>query len=531
MNRTSRHTRVSRHQFILVSSILMALLVLSGCSTDATDPDATGDDPGSAGGSPSVLRYQARPTPPATLDPAKDPHWNDMLALAYDVLIYQAPDGTLQPQLATSWEYVGDGNTTFELSLRPGITFVDGTPFDAEAVKANIEYRQDPAVGSQSAAQLAAVSDVEVVDDLTVRIQLATPNPLLPTLFTQGGAGAMISPAALVDPAGLATQTFGVGRYTLDTDRTVHGDHYTFVSSPDYWNPDDVHWDEVVVSFLPEESAALASLQAGQLDAGMATSATVDAGRAAGLAAAGPGFPIVAGLSIWDRAGEVTPALADVRVRQALNYAIDREAIATALVGDSGRPTDQLSAPDHSGWNDEGYYPYDPGRARELLAEAGYADGFTVPVRTFPGEQMTQAIADNLGEIGVVLEINADQQMDQADDAGNKAYGAGFLGWGIAAPVQLATYFWLPDALNNPADSLDETLVALQQQALVADAETLDELNGQIVARVADLAWFLPVYLQGESILYDGDVVDVPWVNFQSVPTVTELRPASSNGG
>lgn len=531
MNRISRRVSAPRHRFFLVSSILMALLALSACSTDSNDADAAGADPGNAGGSPTVLRYQARPTPPATLDPAKDPHWNDMLALAYDVLIYQSPDGTLQPQLATSWEYVGEGNTTFEMSLRPDITFDDGTPFDAEAVKANIEYRQDPAVGSQSAAQLAAVSEVEVVDELTVRIQLATPNPLLPSLFTQGGAGAMISPAALADPAGLATQTFGVGRYELDANRTVHGDHYTFVPNADYWNPDDVHWDEVVVSFLPEESAALASLQAGQLDAGMATSATVDAGRAAGLSAAGPGFPIIAGLSIWDRAGEVTPALGDVRVRQALNYAIDREAIASALVGDSGRPTDQLSAPDHSGWNDEGFYPYDPDRARELLAEAGYADGFTLPVRTFTGEQMTQAIADNLADVGVVLDLNADQQMDQADDAGNREYGAGFLGWGISPPVQMATYFWLPDALNNPTDSLDETLVDLQEQALVADEETLDELNAQILARVAELAWFLPVYLQGESILYDGDVVEVPWVNFQSVPTVTELRPASSNGG
>ncbi|SEE56309.1 peptide/nickel transport system substrate-binding protein [Jiangella alba] len=454
-----------------------------------------------------------------------------MLALAYDVLIYQAPDGSLQPQLATSWEYVGDGNTTFELSLRPDIAFVDGTPLDAQAVKANLEYRRDPAVGSQSAAQLAAVSEVEVVDDLTVRIHLATPNPLLPSLFTQSGAGAMISPAALADPAGLATETFGVGRYQLDASRTVHGDHYTFVSNPDYWSPDDVHWDEVVVSFLPEESAALASLQAGQLDAGMATSATVDSGRAAGLSVAGPGFPIVAGLNIWDRDGEVVPALGDVRVRQALNYAVDREAIASALVGDSGSPTDQLSAPDQSGWNDDGYYPYDPDKARELLAEAGYADGFTLPVRTFAGEQLTQAIADNLGDVGVVLEINADEQMDQADDAGNSEYGAGFLGWGISPPVQMATYFWLPDALNNPADSLDDTLVELHQQALVADEKTLDELNGQIVARVAELAWFLPVYLQGESVLYDADVVDVPWANFQSVPTVTELRPASSNGG
>ncbi len=529
MNSIAGSWNISRRQFVLGGMAVAGGLVLSGCSSDPENAGVSGSGDGDR-----VLRFHASTGAPDTLDPARNSFWNP---LAYDVLIYRGPDGSFQPQLATAWRYVGEGNTTFEIELRPGVTFSDGEPLTADAVIANIEYRRDPAVANQSAQYLAAITEMEAVDELTVQLRLSAPNPLLPTLFSQGqgGPGILASPAALADPGVLATGTYGVGRYRLDDSETVTGDHYTYIPNPDYWNPDDVPWDKVVVHYLPEESAALAALQSGQLDAALATFTIIEAGKQAGLAATGPGFPIVLGLSLVDRAGAVAPALGDVRVRQALNYAIDREKITSAIVGDSGQPTDQLSAPGHDGWNDEPFYPYDPERAEELLSQAGYADGFSIPVRIPNSEthsRITQAIADDLRQIGVELQIEAaaGAQFDQADDATNQAYGAVYIGWGIDTPIRLGSAFWLPDATNNTFDSVDDTLLDLHQQALVADEQARADIDRQIVARVAELAWFLPVLLQGESVLYDDEVVEVTWTDFQSAPTVIELRPAGSAG-
>lgn len=518
-----------RHLFVLAASGA----VVAACSTDGAG-GATGT-PGSGASEnpqngPRVLRFHDRTSAPDSLDPAR----GFGVPLGYDVLIYQAPDGSFQPQVAESWQYVGEGNRTFEITLRSDLTFSDGQPVNAEAVKANIEYRQDPAAGSQSATALASVTEVELVDELTVRIHLSEPDPLMPEIFSlhQGGPGILISPAALEDPGVLSTETFGVGRYKIDQADTVLGDRYTWVPDPNYWNPDEVYWDKIEVHHIPTLSSALAAMQSGQIDLMRADPTIIDAGKAAGFAVAGPGLPIVNGLSLIDRAGVTAPALGDVRVRQALNYAIDRETIVEALFGDSGVPSDQLSAPESSGWHDEPFYPYDPDRAARLLADAGHEDGFSFRVRITQEDmwiRLTEAIADNLRQIGVDLQIDAVPvtQYDNSDDATNKEYGGVILAWGISQPFRMARAHWLPDATNNTFDTVDDTLVQLDREVAVAEEEDLDDLNRQIIARVAELAWYLPVVVWGESILYNADVVDVPWTNFASFPYAIEYRPAA----
>lgn len=522
---------LSRRRFLLAAGGAVAIAACGVDSNDVDPSDAGTERPPGRGG---TLRYHSLDLPD-TLDPARGQvQWGGSLALGYDVLIYQAPDGSYQPQLARSWRYIGEGNTTFEITLRAEIKFNDGEPVNAEAVKANIEYRRDPSVASQSALYLAAVTEVELVDDLTVRVHLSEPNPEMPNLFSQGqqGPGILISPAAIAKPEMLATDNFGVGRYKLDKGETVLGDHFTYVANPEYWNQDAIYWDKVVVKYLPEESAALSSLQAGQLDAAVGSFAIVESAKQSGLAVTGPGYPIVLGISLFDREGTVVPALGDVRVRQALNYAVDREKIVSALVGESGSPIDQLSAPGHAGWNDGGFYPYDIDRAKDLLKEAGYADGFSVPVRIPNSEanvRLAEAVADDLRQIGVKLDLDPvpGPQFDQADATTNRDYGAVFLGWGIDTPVRMGTSFWLPNATNNAFGSKDDTLVDLHQQALVADEETKSGLDREIVARVAELAWFIPVLINGQSVLFDDDVVTVPWEDFVSVPTVIEIQATS----
>nr|WP_281355147.1 ABC transporter substrate-binding protein [Phytoactinopolyspora limicola] len=453
--------------------------------------------------------------------------------LGYDSLIYEAPDGSLQPQIAEEWGYVGDGNETFEIRLRSGLSFTDGEPVNAEAVKVNIDYRLDPAAGSQSAAFLGSVTDVELVDDLTLRVHVSEPDPLMPAIFTQhwGGPGILISPAALEDPGVLATGTFGVGRYMIDPGRTVMGDHYTWIPDPNYWDQDAIFWDEIVIHHMPELSAALAALQSGQIDLMRADATIIEAGQAAGFAVEGPGMPIVQGFALIDRDGETEPALGDVRVRQGLNYAIDREKIARALFGDLGMPTDQMSAPSRSGWNDEPFYPYDPDRAAQLFAEAGYGEGFSFRVRIPPDDaftRLTEAVADDLRKVGVELQVDAvpGNQFDQGDGSTNREYGAILMGWGIHPPFRMGRSWWLPNSPNNAFGTVDEQLVELDEELAIADAEVQEELDQRIISRVAELAWFLPIVIFGEAVLYDDQVVNLPWTDFASFPWPTEFRPA-----
>lgn len=515
---------MSRRQFVITGMLAAAGLTVAACGGGA----ATGGGSGT-----NVLRAgQSGELRGGTLDPAKTAP--EISSLAYDPLIQEMPDGSLAPRLATAWRYVGTGNTTFELSLRPNVKFSDGTPFNANAVKANLDRYRDPKLGSQAQQYLKPVSEVEVVDELTARLHLSEPHPLLPQVLASHTylAGFMVSPAAFDDEKKLVLGTFGAGPYVLDATQTIQGDHYTYVPNPSYWNKGDVPWKQIILSFRPDENSTISALQAGQLDSAVVSYATIGAAKQAGLQAVGPGTSIVLGLSLWDRDGVITPPLRDVRVRQALNYAVDRQKIAKALVGDAGMPTDQLSSPTQDGWNANGYYNYDVAKAKQLLTAAGVAGGFSIPVRTTTGDFLDRvmlALQDDLNQIGVKLEVSRAADFDQSDAASNSKFGAGLIGWGIAPAYLMGRSFWLPDATNNPFHSNDQTLVDLDKRAAQeSQPQARAALDKQIVGRVAELAWFLPAFLYGEFVVYHGDAVQIPSVQpGQDLPQYPFYRPVS----
>lgn len=220
---------------VLVAMTMVALLV-GACEGSSGSGPGTGDKAGSS----STLTI-GHTIPPNSMDPAKINTSSDWYTtLAYDPLIYMAPDGTLEPRLAESWRYVGKDYKTFELKLRSKVTFSDGASLTAAGVKAHIEYFQK--AGGIGASLVKDIAAVDAVDALTVRIRLSAPHPQMPVLFTQGFlVGNVISPKALDSPATLATQTFGAGQYTLVPSETVANDRYTYTPNPDYWNPDDIH--------------------------------------------------------------------------------------------------------------------------------------------------------------------------------------------------------------------------------------------------------------------------------------------------
>lgn len=377
--------------------LLLGLALVTAMAACAVDSDS---DEGEVDGK-AVLRVGV-PLAPSDLDPAQARTEPLLLSLAYEPLIRRNPsDGTYEPALATEWRYLRN-NTVFELVLRDDARFSDGTPVDADAVVAWLEYFAETA--GPFVSQMGELTSIEAVDERTVRINLAQPNPSVPALLAFNNWGLVASADALASPEALGTQTFGAGPYTLDPVRTVSGDRYVFVPNEHYYDKSAVEFGEVTVRVLTNASSMLQTIQAGELDVAVGTATTAETAESAGLEIVhAPGA--VEALIIADRTGDLAPPLGDVRVRQALNFAIDRGAIADALVGQYGTPTSQLSTPD--GWvgDYQDYYDYDPDRARSLLADAGFADGFTLNVLGLPDDSnLIQAVAANLSEVGVTLE-------------------------------------------------------------------------------------------------------------------------------
>lgn len=332
-----------------------------------------------------------------------------MLYLPYATLIAKDPDtGAYGPGLAESFGYVGTGNTTFELKLRPDAVFADGTPVDSEAVKTWLEYF--PTAGG-GFGKLLTIDSVETPDATTAILHLGVPSPLLPE-YLAGPWGMVISPQAVADPEQLTLGAPGAGPYQYDQDSTVTGSSatYTLIPNEHFYAQDQITWSKIVVKVISDPAARLRAMQSGQLDVAMGTVDTIGAARAAGIDATASSWGWT-GVSIIDSNGSTIEALADKRVRQALNYAIDREGIAQSLYAGEVEPTSELTSPDGFDPALQDAYPYDPEKAKELLAESGIDLSqeieLEVPVaRYLQAEEVGQIIAAMLTEVGLNISIN-----------------------------------------------------------------------------------------------------------------------------
>lgn len=362
-----------------------------------------------------VLTVAINVAPPG-FDPAKSGagHDNMVGVLTHEPIVYANPDGSFSPGLATSWQYLKASarslraNKDFKFTLRHNARFSDGTPVTARAVKIWLDYF--PTRNGPQAALMGSIASVETVGRWTVIIHLKTPNPIVPFILSNNPWGLVASPAAVANPSLFAQRTYGAGPYMLDPSQTVAGDHYTLVPNPYYYDKSRQKWSKVVVKVIPLASSLLQAMQAGQVDIGPGDATTVDAASAAGLTVVhGKGKVMTLFL---DAKGVKVKALADVRVRQALNYAINRKVIAAAFVGKYGAPTSEFESSDGFDAKYVNFYKYNPAKAKSLLAAAGYPNGFTIDEVAVAGwtgslgTPLVQAVAKDLAAVGVTVNIN-----------------------------------------------------------------------------------------------------------------------------
>lgn len=340
---------------------------------------------------------------PTSFDPALAQEGNAFpyYQAVYDALIKRAPDGTLEPFLATEWTYNED-LTELTLTLRDDVTFTDGATFDAAAAKTNIEHFQT-ANGPQ-VNQAASIESIEAPDATTLVLELTEPDPAL-EISLSSALGLMASPATLGTDE-LASSPVGSGPYVLGN--ALVGSEYTFTRNADYWG-DALPYDSIKFLVLTDETARINALRSGQINAGIFTNPT----SAAELESAGLNVLSQtldwSGFVYFDRDGSLNPAFADERVREAITVAIDKEAILETISAGRGELTDQIFPTTSQGyleeWDTNDQFAYDPDRSRELLAEAGYADGFTLnmPISPVFPPALYTTIEQNLADVGITM--------------------------------------------------------------------------------------------------------------------------------
>ncbi len=334
------------------------------------------------------------------------------MANMYELLLYVNPPGSeerFRPGLAESWDVSEDG-LTWTFHLREGVTFHDGEPLTAEAVKLSIERAQ--AIGGASFIW-APLDSIDVIDDLTVQFNLSYPAPLDLIAASLYGAW-IVSPAAIAaaeeDPEYFESGVdAGTGPYVLDDwtpDTEVVLRRYD-----DYWGgwDDAPHYDYIVVSIVPEAQIQQQMLEGGEVDLALSLPLeNIDQFRDR------EGYTFYAEPSFYNYVGFLNtrrPPLDDVRVRQAISYAIPYDEIIE--VGAWGYATQSRGPVPAGVWpysEEVRQYHQDLDRARELLAEAGYPDGGFSLVLTHAAENQTEArfaplIAEALGELGIEVEI------------------------------------------------------------------------------------------------------------------------------
>ncbi|MCL2595318.1 MAG: ABC transporter substrate-binding protein, partial [Promicromonosporaceae bacterium] len=393
----------------------LSLLGLSACgtgddngdagtpATDApatdqpVDPDPTESPAVPPVDAPTELRISVQ-REPAGFDVANVIGGTDAFiwASVYDRLLTQGADGTPQPQAAESWEFSPDG-LTLTMTLRQDMFFANGDQVNAHHAAATQEHIRTTAGPNQAAMQM--VESVEAADDFTLVFNFSAPDVgLLNSLVLANG---VIGHLDYLDDPDQAQFPMGSGAYTINHDATVPGSSWTLVRRDDHWNIGLFPFETVTVTVIADATAVENAFRAGQIDW-----LSVDAHSIADLTAAGYTMTEVDGtalhtLRILDRAGDMVPALGDLRVRQAINYAMPREAFVQVIGDGFGTPVTQMFFPGTAAYDPalNTMFAYDLDRALELMAEAGWEDGFDVTMPSIIFTQsydavITQALAD-----------------------------------------------------------------------------------------------------------------------------------------
>lgn len=503
--------------FLLFFGLIM-MLFLAACSSDEQGSEGNNEEGNNEegtneeSGEPKVLIF-GRGGDSVSLDPiaVTDGESFKVTQNVFETLVnFGEQDTTINPGLAKEWT-VSDDGLTYTFMLEEGVKFHDGTDFNAEAVVANFDrwssgtadkyYYYKSMFGGFGDEEGHVIESVTADDEFTVTFKLKRPQaPFLKNIaMSPFGMG---SPTAF-EAAGDAFGDEPVGTGPFKFVEWKRNDSITIEKFEDYWQEGFPKLDRVVFRAIPDNSARLNALLTGEIDLADGVNPS-DGASIEGDAA----------LQLFERPSmnvgylgltNTRPPFDNVLVRQAMNHAIDKQAIVDAFFEDRAEVAVNPMPPSISGYNDqiEGY-DYDPERAKELLAEAGLPDGFEMELWAMPvprpympdGMKVAEVMQKNLADVGITAEIVSFEWATYLEKARNGEADAFMLGWtGDNGDADNFLYVLLDGdniGSNNYTyydnEELHELLIAAQSEV---DENTRNEL-----------------YMQAQEIIHE----DAPWV-------------------
>ena len=348
----------------------------------------------------------AQGTDAVTLDPhdVTDSPTATIASHIYETLFELQPDGTIVPHLAESYDVSEDG-TVWTLQIRDDVTFHDGTPLTAEVVKGSLDRFLDPDNAFTFRFLLDRIEEVTVTGDHTVELTLSTPFAPLLSHLTHNTT-AIVLPAAVEEfGEDFAENPVGTGPFAFDS--WQRGQRVDLMRNDAYWG-EAPGVEGVRFLAVPENTTRMALVESGEAHVAVRVPPQ-DISRLDTL----PNVTVenVSSVrTIYMYFNHTMEPFDDVRVRQAFNHAVNKEEIAEFVLGGAVRPSDAAIAPGIFGYTPVGTYEYDPERARELLAEAGFEDGLSTSLYSPTGRylqdiQVTEAIQSQLAEVGIDASI------------------------------------------------------------------------------------------------------------------------------
>jgi peptide/nickel transport system substrate-binding protein len=496
--------------FIVFMVVLSMMILLNPCTPQAASPTVSSKAvaKSQSGGVMTIL--VTRPAtrfgyPPTITGPDRDyapPFFNRLLAIG--------DDGKYQPELALNWNTSADGKTiTFK--LREGVTFHDGTPFNAQAVKSNFDKLIPP-----NPVILDGIASVDVADDYTVKINLTHFNNLIIYHLASNYACYMYSPTALQKngPDWATTHPVGTGPFILKDFQPTTA--MMFAKNPNYWDKGLPYLDGMKIESVMNPMTQMMTFKAGQANAIYDAVPTT----AAQLRDAGYTLQIAPGalytLSFDSKNSEI---FAKAKVRQAIEYAVDKEAICNGPGVGLYKPVYQIvtsNAPD--------YNPacpprkYDPEMAKKLLAEAGYPTGFSFKgfFQDNTWKDGVVAVQSYLDKVGIKMEIN---YVNSAAYSNIRALGKLEKGAATQATLEVLSknlymmdfYFRSDSAIFQYMTRPDGSDALIAQAKLARDPVSASKINQQISKLIYDDATVVPLWLNPRIVILDKSVQDSGW--------------------
>ena len=436
--------------------------------------------------------------------------------LIWDSLIYRDPQ-TLKykPLLATSWKWVDD--TTIDLTLRQGVKFQNGEAFNADDVVYTLNYVVDPKNKVLRKSNVDWIKSAEKQGDYKVRIHLKKP---FPAAFEYLSGPIVIYPKdyySKVGEKGMSDHPIGTGPYKVT--KVVPGKAIDFEANPDYFDGSPKgkpHIKHIEFEMIPDKSTQLAELISGGLD----WIWRVPADQAAKLDTL-PNVQIKAGgtfrigylsMDAAGRTGKDNP-FTDVRVRQAVAYAIDRKAIVENLVKGVSKVVNTACFPSQFGCSDDGVknYDYDPAKARKLLAAAGYPNGFTTEFYAYRERPYAEAMINYLQAVGIRAKLQF-LRYPAFNDKELSGKAALFFGtWGSEGVNDISgitSYFFEGGGEDYARDPK-------VQQWLEAGDTTVDKSErkakySKALQRISKQAYWAPLFSYSINYAFSKDLVFTP---------------------